>query len=40
MTSNFLVNNNETEHVSKIKSRILLINHRKIYAGDEHFLSG
>ena len=32
MTLNFLVNSNED--ISKIRHRILLLNHRKIYMGE------
>ncbi|MEI6774042.1 MAG: hypothetical protein WCL18_04505 [bacterium] len=39
MTLYFLVTSNKTQEVIKIKSRIFLINHRKIYAGHYSFLS-
>ena len=38
MTLHFLVNGNE--NISKIKHKALLINHRKIYTGDNVFDSG
>lgn len=40
MTLNFLVNKHKMEETFKIKKRLLLKNHRKIYIGEYLFLSG